>query len=228
MNQDKVSKMIKELRQKNGLTQRDFANMFNVSYQAVSKWERGINYPDISILKEICEKFNISIDEFLDTKVKKNNNYLILIIIISIITIILLSFGYYFLNKRDFEHKMITSNCKDFTVSGSIAYNKEKASIYISNINYCGNEHNIIYDQIDCNLYEDDGKTKILIESCDKEDNISISDYVRRINFSIDNYNKICKEYKESSLYLEINANKDNSIKAYKIPLKLSSSCIVD
>ena len=43
MNQDKISKLIKELRKKNNLTQNEFAKQFNVTYQAVSKWENGKN-----------------------------------------------------------------------------------------------------------------------------------------------------------------------------------------
>ena len=53
MNQEKISKFIKDIRIKNNLTQKDFADKFGVTYQAVSKWENGKNLPDINILKEI-------------------------------------------------------------------------------------------------------------------------------------------------------------------------------
>lgn len=51
MNQEKIGEFIKKLRQDNNLTQKDLANKYNVTYQAVSKWERGLNIPDISLLK---------------------------------------------------------------------------------------------------------------------------------------------------------------------------------
>ena len=57
MNQDKISKLIKDLRKKNNLTQNEFAKEFNVTYQAVSKWENGKNLPDINVLKEICDNY---------------------------------------------------------------------------------------------------------------------------------------------------------------------------
>ena len=68
MNQEKIGEFIKKLRQDNNLTQKDLANKYNVTYQAVSKWERGLNIPDISLLKQMSEDFNISIEELLSGK----------------------------------------------------------------------------------------------------------------------------------------------------------------
>ena len=39
---------IKELREEKGLTQKELANLCHVSFQTISKWENGINYPDIT------------------------------------------------------------------------------------------------------------------------------------------------------------------------------------
>ena len=75
MDQEKIGKIIKEIRKNNNLTQADLANKYNVTYQAVSKWENGKNIPDISILKQMSKDFNIDINDLLDGKVnnKKNN-----------------------------------------------------------------------------------------------------------------------------------------------------------
>lgn len=56
---------IKILRKSKGYTQEDFAELVGVSFQAVSKWERGESYPDITLLPAISKLFNISIDELL-------------------------------------------------------------------------------------------------------------------------------------------------------------------
>ena len=85
MNQDKISKLIKDLRKKNNLTQKEFAKEFNVTYQAVSKWENSKNLPDINVLKEICDKYNLNINDFLEGKNVKNNNKRNKIIVILII-----------------------------------------------------------------------------------------------------------------------------------------------
>lgn len=50
------------------MTQESFAKKLNVSRQAVSKWENGQSYPDISMLPKIAALFNITIDELLNYK----------------------------------------------------------------------------------------------------------------------------------------------------------------
>ena len=71
MNQEKVGKLIKEIRIKNNLTQSQFADRYNVSYQAVSKWENGKNLADITLLTQICKDFNIDINEILNCSTNK-------------------------------------------------------------------------------------------------------------------------------------------------------------
>lgn len=44
MNQEKISNLIKQLRKKENLTQAQFANKYNVTFQAVSKWENGVSH----------------------------------------------------------------------------------------------------------------------------------------------------------------------------------------
>ena len=80
MNQSKISETIKKIRKENKLTQKQLADKLNVTYQAVSKWENGLNIPDITILKEICTEFNIDINDLLDNKInnKKKNIKIIL------------------------------------------------------------------------------------------------------------------------------------------------------
>ncbi len=59
---------IKEMRRKKFLTQKQLAKQLNISDKAVSKWEVGDSYPDISLLKPIAELFEISVDELLSCK----------------------------------------------------------------------------------------------------------------------------------------------------------------
>ena len=61
MNPEKVGQFIKRIRKENNLTQAELANQYNITYQAVSKWENGINLPDIALLKEMSHDFNIDI-----------------------------------------------------------------------------------------------------------------------------------------------------------------------
>ena len=65
MNQEKISAFIKKVRAKDKLSQEKFGEKYGVTYQAVSKWENGKNIPDIAILKEICNDYNVDIFIFL-------------------------------------------------------------------------------------------------------------------------------------------------------------------
>ena len=90
MDQEKVGKKIKEIRQKQNLSQQKFAELYGVTYQAVSKWENGKNMPDITILKQICEDNNIDINTLLETKSPKKKFKKILIPLIIIILVIII------------------------------------------------------------------------------------------------------------------------------------------
>ncbi len=66
----KIGKKIVALRREKNMTQTELADRLNVSFQAVSNWERGQSMPDISKLPELAEIFDISIDELLGVKSK--------------------------------------------------------------------------------------------------------------------------------------------------------------
>lgn len=226
MEQENIGKLIKEIRIKNNLSQRKFAEKFGVSFQAVSKWERGINLPDLVILKEICNEYNYSLDEFLNNKNSKKNNKLNIIIGIILFLLLIIVSVVFIKNNNNFEFKKIVSDCNEFTVTGSMAYNNDKSSIYISHITYCGKEQVDKYKEIKCSLYEINGNTNIEIDSCIKKEDITLEEFLKSVNFNIDDYKASCKKYKENSLYLEIDAlNDDNKIISYKIPLNLEDNC---
>ncbi len=60
-----LNNTVLSLRTEKGYTQEQFAGMLGVSAAAVSKWERGNAYPDITLLPKIAEVFNVSVDYLL-------------------------------------------------------------------------------------------------------------------------------------------------------------------
>ena len=77
---------IKKLRLAKGMTQEELAEYTGVSSRAVSRWENGITFPDISLLPILANIFEVTVDELLDVDVYKkeqdiksileeNNNY---------------------------------------------------------------------------------------------------------------------------------------------------------
>ena len=66
MNQKKVGLFLKTLRKEKNITQEVLAEVLNVSSRTVSRWETGSNMPDISLLVELSEFYQVSIPELID------------------------------------------------------------------------------------------------------------------------------------------------------------------
>ena len=205
MNQDKIGNFIKSIRLDNNLTQKEFADKFGVTYQAVSKWENG---------NEILNG---------EKSKKRKKIYIIPLVIIVILVIIIFLINN---KKRDFEFKTISSSCSDFKITGSAAYNKDKTSIYISNIEFCGKNSEEKYKKINCELFENNKDIKKKISSCKEKKNVNIVEYLQDVDIKVDNYNSSCKKLTSNKLILEITAiNEDNKNIIYTIPIKLNDSC---
>ena len=74
MNQYVTGAVIKELREKNKMTQLEFADKLGVSDKTVSKWETGKGYPDITLLEPIADVFSISVTELISGITVVNSN----------------------------------------------------------------------------------------------------------------------------------------------------------
>lgn len=65
MDAKKTGKFIYENRKKHGMSQKELADKLNITDKAISKWERGISFPDISMLIPISEILEISLYDLL-------------------------------------------------------------------------------------------------------------------------------------------------------------------
>lgn len=72
MDQNKSGKFIAKLRKDKKLTQEQLAEKMGVSINAVSKWERGLSFPDVSLLKELCNELGISVEELINGEEDKS------------------------------------------------------------------------------------------------------------------------------------------------------------
>ena len=66
MNQAKTGAFLKQLRREKDLTQEQLAERFFVSVRTVSRWETGSNMPDLSILIELADFYDVDIREMID------------------------------------------------------------------------------------------------------------------------------------------------------------------
>lgn len=74
MDQKKTGLFLKELRKEKNLTQEQLAEIFNISSRSVSRWETGTNLPDLSILVEIADFYDVDIREIIDGERKNEMN----------------------------------------------------------------------------------------------------------------------------------------------------------
>lgn len=211
MDLQKTGKFIAEMRKKNGLTQSDLGEALGLSGKAISKWERGINAPDISLLTQLSKILNVSVTEILTgekvkEKITKNHadkitvssiyeyntffkrKYIRIITILVSILILLFSIfsGIYFINNYNrcsvYELK---SASNQVYLEGLIASNQKENSVIITKLNFINADKGTnIQNQIssiNVDLYIYD----YLIYNCGEKfnENINIDDAITNLNF---------------------------------------------
>ena len=73
MDCSKTGKIILELRKEKGMTQKQLADAINISDKTVSKWERGLGCPDVSLLGELSEVLEVNVEKLLGGCLDKND-----------------------------------------------------------------------------------------------------------------------------------------------------------
>ena len=75
MDQIKIGRFIAECRKKEGLTQMQLAEQLNITDRAISKWETGRAMPDTSLMLDLCDILNITVNDLLSgEKISMENN----------------------------------------------------------------------------------------------------------------------------------------------------------
>jgi len=146
MDNKKIGKLIASLRKKQNLTQQELGDKVGVGFRAVSKWERGINLPDIGIINDLSKTLGISSDELLSGEIKEEktpnmkNKKLInikIIITISLLSIILIFVGLFMYNKnKTYIYEIKNIENVDYYINGEIAFKGKEISIIINELSF--------------------------------------------------------------------------------------------
>lgn len=231
MDQERIGNLIKQIRKDNNLTQKDLADKLGVTFQAVSKWENGKNIPDIAVLKQISDMFNINIDDILNgnkkiqekKRIRKRNLIIGLIaaIIFVIVSALIIN------HNHQIQFKKVTTCDSNIKVTGNVALDAKK-NMYIS-ITVLGyeNEDKTVYKEIKSTLYENYNDKNTKIQDSDKVDNnTTIDEHLANLKFNVGNYKSTCPNLEKSNLYIEVNATReDGQVVCYRIPLELEDIC---
>ena len=187
MNQEKIGKFIRGLRESKDMTQDDLADVVGVTRQAVSNWELGKSVPDSGILLALSELFQVTINELLkgekDYKDTKQNeelenialnlvdqynikslriNKIIKISGVIITTILLTFFLYYFITSYNTisVYKLDGEGNNFFTYNGIMINTKQKSYIRLGELQ-SDNEETI--EQVTLYYYDKNHQKKLYI-----------------------------------------------------------------
>lgn len=72
MDHEKIGRLIRSLRREQGLTQLQLASLLGVSDKAVSKWERGLGCPEVSLLPRLSRIFGVDLERMLQGDLAPN------------------------------------------------------------------------------------------------------------------------------------------------------------
>ncbi len=165
---------IARLRNENGLTQKELSDKLGIGDKSISKWERGINAPDISMLKKLSDELGVSVTDLLNGERESNSSavqidaikfynlksknkiissFIIILFLIILLFISIISWT----NQNKYRLYMIKSSNENVKLGGYVILNDNKNIIFINNIEYInklsGTEDSIIVDNMNIYLY---------------------------------------------------------------------------
>ncbi len=161
MNQEEMGKLIARLRKEKKLTQEELGRLLGVSGKSVSKWERGTNTPDISLLNSLSEILGVEIGALLkgeineekieqekieklaqEKKERKRRKKKIIFLIVLFVFIIIYSTLLITITKKITENEFYTirfhSSDEDFSISGKLLYTNDGGFVILDNLVYQG------------------------------------------------------------------------------------------
>ena len=185
----KIGKNIAELRKKKGYTQKQLAKIIFVGEKTVSKWERGIVVPDITMIKTLSTLFEISIDELLNgpnvnvsdndvvdvIKVYSNQTkHDVIVKFLYVFGVLALIFTVIFFINEYYSWDFKTINIDgEFKMSGYLIKNHIETKLIINNIVYddlnAGTDKEVKTNYFKISLYSDDVELCTDINNFDEE-----------------------------------------------------------
>ncbi len=235
----KVGKLIAKLRKEKHMTQEELAYKFDITGKSVSKWERGINAPDIAILEPLSKELGISINELLSGEIDVNKNskndkaildilnyynkrfkYKSISILIIIVIIFLIAFSLIFtLNNFDkCSVYSIVSNDAVTKIDGLLLFNQKEKIMIINDIAYTSETENtnneVLVNSIDLKLVS--GKKVIFYLYEDSDFNFqNLSSILNQVSLKVvdknENEQDILTKEDLNNMYLIIEYKEQNN-----------------
>jgi len=198
MNENKLGTIISKLRKEKGITQKDLADILNISDKAISRWERGTSQPNLEMIFQISKYFNVSFNDLITARIssddedneivenivkefsdigKKHAKRIKFVLLFSVIIILILTIAIIFTNtynrfkvyKVDFENNDFYQ-IKDVYNENNVKDNLYLGDIKIKNLTIKEN------DNVSVDIYILDGKEEKILQNYSSTENIYLVD----------------------------------------------------
>lgn len=237
----KIGKLIAKLRNDKGLTQQDLADLVGVGFRTVSKWERGINLPDIGNINELSKIFGVTNDEILKGELKEETveepieeeindketptkkNTVKIKVIISIITVLILTLitTIIFFQNKEYAYDIISDNELEYYIKGKLVLKGKNITISIEKLRFRDeNFSSTIIQNYEYQIFANNefvfGYGDILREN-KKNKPISIQDFTRNLKINYNSKTTLTNEQlNDNSLLIKLVMWDTNSIEINK------------
>lgn len=221
MDTSKIGRFIAELRKEKGVTQQQLADNLFVTREAVSKWERGVNSPEVTTLVMMSTFLNVSVNEiiageriteenkeeienialsvlsFTKTKISKIRSISIMVVL----TLLLIFLGFYFIsNYNSLRVYILGAESKRFDLTqGIIVTSKQKSYISLGNII---SKTDAEIDHVELYYEYDKQKTSLIT-----------TDDINNLEIDLNSYNEMIRKKKFSNvlenLHLDVHTKDD-------------------
>ena len=208
MDLEKLGRFIAKMRKSKDLTQEKLGEKLSVHPKTISKWERGISAPDISLLLPLSKIFGISVNELLNCKINDvssnatvdaikyytNNSkikYIKYFLCILLVLCIIFSSVLYTIKYNQLNLYKINTTSNNYEIDGYILYNHDKKIISINKIsfndNFIGTDKETFIKNIDFQLYAGDNNIYSAgYNDLIKKETESISSVLSNVNFFVE------------------------------------------
>ena len=196
-----IGKQIAAARKKKKLTQQELAKLLMVSDKAISNWETGKNYPDLTYIKDISKYLDIDLINLIVDKKQKDYNKIIKIMfyILMIILTLLIAFllTYFINNYNKFKFYTISLDNKKYVINDSYLMIDNNELIF--SLNDIEGDHDY-----KVTLYYLNGSKKYIIATKNNYKSIKIEENLNNLEyFNKDILNNLDKLYLEIEHYSE-------------------------
>lgn len=219
MDLEKIGQLILNRRKLKGYTQGELGNKLGVGGSSVSKWERGLTAPDISLLPLLAKELDINIDELLSGNINQkveqplNKKYIkIAIIIIFLILSIFILCSIFIKNEEVF---LINSKNDFVSFSGHAMIGKNNCVLTINNFKFLNKDldQKILYYKLELRN-EENTLVEYSYDNFNNMEEIYLSKAIEKTFIELINANTNIEQLENTKLIIEyIDENENNNVK---------------